>query len=170
MTGDPVTCPSDPVLVEFADATLDELRALLLIEHLRGCPRCQARVGQHVAVARWLAIEMGARPLPATGEAAAEERLRKDRRAVLEQVTDSPSQRRSRPGWMRSRTWLPRLACAAGKAAWATVRVGWLLHRRRRGRRPARCPGQRAPRTAGIVRRVWVRAGIGRGAGQWAPA
>lgn len=54
----PPQCPADEVLIEFADGSLGELPTLLVVEHLRRCVRCQVRVGQHVAVARWLDVQV----------------------------------------------------------------------------------------------------------------
>lgn len=51
-------CPPEEVLMEFAcgNPGLGELGILLVVEHLRTCPACQAQVGQHVAVTRWLEV------------------------------------------------------------------------------------------------------------------
>lgn len=63
-------CPPEELLAELADGTLQELPTLLLVQHLRRCPACQMRLGQHVAVARWVAARWGEAPSVAPAAAA----------------------------------------------------------------------------------------------------
>ncbi len=67
----PTACPPEELLAELVDGTLQELPTLLLVEHLRRCPACQMRVGQHVAVVRWVAARWGEAPSVAMVAAAA---------------------------------------------------------------------------------------------------
>ena len=68
---DPTACPPEELLAELVDGTLAELPTLLLVQPMRRCPACPMRVGQHVAVVRWIAARWGEAPSVATVAAAA---------------------------------------------------------------------------------------------------
>ncbi|WP_324717212.1 zf-HC2 domain-containing protein [Carboxydochorda subterranea] len=188
-------CPSEDLLMEMVDGTLEELPALLVIEHLRGCPACQMRVGQHVAVARWveararLEMEKERRTAAAVaGRVAVEEAVRRalEQREALERREKGMRTEGRSPlvggtglaGMRRlaARALRGRLARRAMGGSWAlmsgTVRAaakagGWVVRIRRLPSGRARVPW-----VWGLVRRAagWLGQRRGGGVRQWAPA
>ncbi|MBE3598797.1 MAG: zf-HC2 domain-containing protein [Limnochordaceae bacterium] len=178
-------CPSEDLLMEMVDGTLEELPTLLVIEHLRGCPACQMRVGQHVAVARWVEararLEMDKERRTAAavaGRVAVEEAVRRalEQRETLERREKGTRTEGRSPlvggtalaGMRRlaARALRGRLARRAMGGSWAlmsgTVRAaakagGWVVRIRRLPSGRARVPGCGA--SSGVLPVGWASGG-----------